>query len=272
MSPDGDAPKRRSALQKKIEFIKPYSMAFGSSALLFATGWATRHGRARIVEMCRSLGYEHDRRVFPTLPSVPAKSVAPEEVPVTIVNLDASDGNVSEKELVIISRMVAHRKPSRIFEIGTFDGRTTANLAANAAGDRTVFTIDLPADEMSKLTVPVDEREIAYIEKAVSGARYKGTSVEMSIVQLYGDSARFDFSEYRKSIDFVFVDASHAYEYVMSDSLNAIEMLRDKGVIVWHDYGRWDGVTAALHKLRRENTAFARLKWIEGTTLAVLER
>jgi predicted O-methyltransferase YrrM len=272
MADDRDAPRERSELQKKIEFVRPYSMALVSSLRLFTTGWATRQGRARIVEMCRSLGYEHDRRVEPMLPKISARDVAPEEVPVTIYNLDAVDGNVSEKELVIISRIVAARKPSRLFEFGTFDGRTTANLAANAEVDASVDTIDLPADALASLDAPIDEREKSYVEKSESGAKYKALPVAKVIRQLYGDSSKFDFTEYHQSIDFVFVDASHAYEYVMSDSRNAFWMLSPHGgTIVWHDYGRWDGVTAALNKLHRESRDFTKLRWIEGTTLAILE-
>jgi predicted O-methyltransferase YrrM len=272
MADDRDAPRERSELQKKIEFLRPYSMALVSSLRLFTTGWATRQGRARIVEMCRSLGYEHDRRVEPTLPKISARDVAPEEVPVTIYNLDAVDGNVSEKELVIISRIVAARKPSRLFEFGTFDGRTTANLAANAEVDASVDTIDLPADALASLDAPIDEREKSYVEKSESGAKYKALPVAKVIRQLYGDSSKFDFTEYHQSVDFVFVDASHAYEYVMSDSRNAFWMLAPHGgTIVWHDYGRWDGVTAALNKLHRESRDFTKLRWIEGTTLAILE-
>jgi hypothetical protein len=60
---------------------------------------------------------------------------------------------------------------------------------------------------------------------------------------------------------------------VINDSLHAMRMLRDgKGVIVWHDYSRWDGVTRALNQLRRLEPFFAELSWIDGTTLAVLKR
>jgi Methyltransferase domain len=262
-----------NAISRKIAFLRPYSMGLVSAIGLFGAGWITSKGRARIVDMCRSLGYHHDRRVKPVIPIAKADSIAPESQAVRIINLDAVDGNVTERELVIISRIVAARNPSFIFEIGTFDGRTTSNLAVNCSDEAKVFTLDLPADSIVDLATPLDWREQSYALKSQSGTRYRGTSVEKKITQLYGDSATFDFSPYFEQMNFVFVDGSHAFPYVMADSLNALRMLRDSGgVIVWHDYARWDGVTAALNKLSRERPEFASLRWIEGTTLAVFEK
>jgi hypothetical protein len=69
----------------------------------------------------------------------------------------------------------------------------------------------------------------------------------------------------------VFVDAAHSYEYVLNDSKVALRALSSEGgVIFWHDYGPWDGVTRALNELRMSAPAFAQLQHIEGTSLAIL--
>ena len=69
-------------------------------------------------------------------------------------------------------------------------------------------------------------------------------------------------------MDFVFVDASHAYEYVLNDSRIALNLLRQgKGIILWHDYNRpewWPGVLKALNRLYTGSPAFSRLRQIEG--------
>jgi len=36
-------------------------------------------------------------------------------------------------------------------------------------------------------------------------------------------------------INFIFIDGSHAYDYVIKDSLNSIAKIEDKGIIIWHD-------------------------------------
>jgi hypothetical protein len=62
--------------------------------------------------------------------------------------------------------------------------------------------------------------------KAGSGARYRGSDVSNRIIQLYGNSATFEFAPYRDTIDLAFVDGSHSYDYVISDSRNALQLLR----------------------------------------------
>ena len=72
-------------------------------------------------------------------------------------------------------------------------------------------------------------------------------------------------------MDFIFVDGSHSYEYVLNDSDKARKLLRDgRGVIVWHDYGDWDGVTKALNELYSAGGDFKGVKHISGTPLACL--
>ena len=124
---------------------------------------------------------------------------------------------------------------------------------------------------MGSLTAPIHAHEQRYVEKPESGARYRGTAEESRIVQLYGDSGTYDFSEFLGQMDFVFVDASHAYRYVVNDSLVALRLLRPEGgTIVWHDYGRWDGVTRALNDLKSRQPEFREVVKVQGTTLALL--
>ena len=137
----------------------------------------------------------------------------------------------------------------------------------NADNDAIVYTLDLPQNASTDLDIERAER--AFVDKPQSGARFLHTNTATKIRQLYGDSATFDFTQY--AADFVFVDGSHAYEYVLSDSERALALLHGRaGTIVWHDYGEWTGVTRALDKLATTDARFADLRAIEGTTLAIL--
>jgi hypothetical protein len=73
-------------------------------------------------------------------------------------------------------------------------------------------------------------------------------------------------------VDFVFVDGSHSYEYVLNDSRHALKLIRNgKGVILWHDYGTfWKGVKKALDELYLGGNEFKGLRQIEGTSLVCL--
>jgi hypothetical protein len=115
----------------------------------------------------------------------------------------------------------------------------------------------------------IEPGERRYVEKPVSGARFLATPWAARIEQLWGDSATYDFGP--EPVDLAFVDGSHAYEYVLGDSRRTLALLPPAGgVIVWHDYGEWDGVTRALDELRATDPAFAGLTRIAGTTLVVL--
>ena len=188
--------------------------------------------------------------------------------PVHLLEPYAVDGNVTVTELVVLASIARMYRPETIFEIGTFDGRTTLNLAANAP-DARVHTLDLPAGEITGLAVkPGDDK---YINKQVSGARFGGTEYESRIVQHYGDSATFDFSPFEGTIDLVFVDGAHSYDYVRNDSQIALKLLRrGRGVVLWHDYGTRE-VTEAIDDLWEREARFAGIRRVEQTALAILD-
>jgi predicted O-methyltransferase YrrM len=269
--PGGSPPPERGAAIRTTGFLRPWAFGLVSSAYLFSVGWLKWKNRAAIVELCRHFGYSYDTREPVELPAISADSLTSSGALLDVREIDAVDGNVSERELVTICRLVRDSDPEQILELGTFDGRTTLNLAANSRPEAKVHTLDLPKRSIGSLAAPIHAHEVRYADKERSGSRYEGTDVASKIEQLYGDSGTFDFTPFYNRMDFVFVDASHTYEYVINDSMHALRMLRDgKGTIVWHDYGRWDGVTRALNELRALDPGFAGLTYIEGTTLGYL--
>lgn len=240
---------------------------------MLTAGLASRRWRGRMVRIARELGYYHQARPLPTLPRVDAGRVAAENTPVIIREPLSSDGNVELLELLVLTRAVAQRAPCRLFEIGTFDGRTTLNLAANSPNEAKVFTLDLPAAPRS-IPPGLDPDDLRFARASASGTlgrRFHGTVEAPKIVQLIGDSAAFDFTPYRGSADFVFVDGSHAYDYVVRDSLAALELAAADAIIFWHDYGTWPDVTRALNELAQTDPRFSALRHVDATTLVVLQ-
>ena len=208
------------------------------------------------------------------LPKIELGALWPDEISVKILEPDAKDGNVSLGELVIISQLVKLRNPLKIFEIGTFDGRTTLNMALNSSPNTEIFTLDLPprkSDFPTEVGLPLAGGDKKFIGKVETGFRFKGKEASKKIKQLLGDSAKFDFSPFYNSMDFVFVDGSHAYEYVLKDSESALKMIKPGGVILFHDYNTsWPGVTKALNELFTSNPRFKNLRHISQTSLAIL--
>lgn len=257
-------------MKRIVEILHRYLFALLSSLYLFTLGLSKARNRILIEHIASHFGYV---RIRTTLPKAKIGSLTDENATIQLREPVVADGNVTLLELITIVKLVQKYQPSRLLEIGTFDGRTTLNLAANSPSDAEVFTLDLPKSEISAAHLPLAPHDQRYINKDVSGARFQGTECEGKIVQIYGDSASFDFSPYFDSIDFIFVDGSHAYEYVLSDSRAALKLLRrgqSKAVILWHDYGVWEGVTRALEELANTDPNFQGLQHIENTALAFL--
>jgi len=176
-----------------------------------------------------------------------------------------TDGNPTAIELFCLGAIVRGSRARHIFEIGTFDGATTLQLALNSPPDALIYTLDLPADNIDRTRSPLLPQERPYARKPTSGARFLGSAVQTKIRQLYGDSAAFSAAPFAGRMDLVVVDGSHARDYVRSDSALARALTQRGGWIVWHDYGVWPDVTAVLDALAGELP----LVRLEATTLVV---
>ena len=250
-------------MAKLVDNLTRYMRSAGYAMYLFSPfGLRKSSNRSFVInDIPKQFGYQP---VPTNLPTVSVDDVC-KPGPIELVEIQPQNGNVTVLELVVLAKLIAQLKPRRIFEIGTFDGRTTLNLAANAP-DATVYTLDLPRSDMNSTNLPVENADKTYIDKSASGRRFADSEHGDRIIQLYGDSANFDYSPYLGNIDFIFVDGAHSFEYVTSDSANALRMLTDRGIIAWHDYASWPGATKALNNLYSTDQ---RLRWIEDTSLAV---
>jgi hypothetical protein len=181
------------------------------------------------------------------------------------------NGNVTLGELAILAQAAAGcNSGSEIVEIGTFDGRTTINLALNAPTNSSIFTLDLLPHQHTRFQLEVGERK--YVENSRPGVRFGQCPDWLSdsarrITPLFGDSATFDWSNHYGKAGLVFVDGSHSYDYTRADSATAMQLVAVNGAVIWHDYGVWEGVTHALEDLERSN--HLGLRHIRGTSLVL---
>ena len=265
-------PRRHEAslLSRIGSFALRYGFALLGSGYLFTVGFLTRRGRALIVVICRHFGLK-ERREPTRLPPINAGDLVTDPPPVRLLEVEVRDGQVSLFELLILCQTVVTRKPLLLFEFGTFDGRTTLNLAANSPESARVVTIDLPAADEESTRLALGDGDRRYVQKPQIGDRFKDSPLKQKIEQVLGDTAAFEYGPYIGKVSWVFVDASHTCEYVLNDSRAAQRLLgKDGGLVFWHDYGVWDGVTRALNELKDSDPYFAGLAWITGTSLAVL--
>jgi hypothetical protein len=195
---------------------------------------------------------------------VPLHKVAPAGAGLTIALpvVERVFGDAPYDDLVALCSLVRARAPRRIFEFGTHTGATTLQMMANAPADARLWTLDLPPAQRS-VTERLNQWDQA-VDDAIIGSHFRDTAYAGRITQLYDDSRSFDPEPFRGTMDFVFVDACHDYEFVVNDTRKAFEMLAPGGAIVWHDYPGFEGVRRCLHETARDH----RLVQIQGTILA----
>lgn len=204
-------------------------------------------------------------------PPLEISTRAPKDVSIHLLDQRYDTTTTLPVELFVMAELLQAQQPTACFELGTYLGRTTLNIAANTPEQTKIYTLDLPREQVKNTVYKPDPFQRRMEEKKVSGLRFHGTEWERKIEQLYGDSATFDFTPYHGKMDFVFIDGAHTYDYVLNDSRKAIDLLRDgKGTMLWHDYGDWFFVRKAINYLRKTDPRFANIRSIPGTSFACL--
>ena len=182
-------------------------------------------------------------------------------------------GGTSDFEAWILA--VLAKRATLAFEFGTATGKTTYLIARNMPPEGRVVTLTLHPNQASEYSAASGDSaaaaDYARRESAFASFLYTGTDVEPRITQLFSDSKTFDETPYRGKCDLIFVDGSHAYSYVMSDSRKALAMLAPGGVVLWHDYNG-PGGTSDVYRALGELSAELPLVHIFGTTFVAYRR
>ena len=252
-----------------IKFINKYFFTAGRSLYLLTLGLFKKKNRVLLDKISGQLGYDARQHKL-ILPIVKIGELLPSNSVIVVSEFTCVDGNSSSYELCVINSLVKKYQPWNILEIGTFDGRTTLNMALNTEDSGKVYTLDLLTTETDNTRFALLDDEQLYVGKQQNGARIKGSGVGHKIIQLYGDSANYDFNEL-PPVSFIFIDGSHAFDYVISDSLKSLEKIEQNGIIIWHDYGVWVGVTNAINYLYGNNPAFKDMRQIKDTSYVILQ-
>lgn len=148
--------------------------------------------------------------------------------------------HTTERERVCLFKLAKHlANKAAIVEIGSYLGASTCFLAAGARARKgKVYAVD------------------TWTNKAMSeGERntYKDFLLNIGplkdvIFPLQGKSTEIA-RQFHKKIDLLFIDGDHSYNGVRKDLDSWLPMVKDGGIVVFHDYGWAEGVQKAVREI-----------------------
>ncbi|MGH9346591.1 MAG: class I SAM-dependent methyltransferase [Vicinamibacterales bacterium] len=173
-------------------------------------------------------------------------------------------GGTRLEELVYLAAATRVLQPRKIFEIGTFKGRTTTVFALNAP-EAEIVTLDLPPGGTAGAGYIGSDAELVRRRNLAEFISEYG--VHDRCRQVLADSIHFDPRPHAGTVELAFIDGAHTYAYVKNDTEKAAVMMAPRGLVFWHDYGgkgQFRGITDYLHELHERFPVYR----IFGTTLA----
>jgi hypothetical protein len=222
-----------------------------------------------------------DRRVWDLLAGFPRTRLSDTVTsrPMVLVEGLHQDipGSLNIQDQLALLTLVCDRRPSLVLEIGTFHGITTRLIALNAPQAR-VHTLDLPREisdeQLRQSELPKDDFHLIASRRV--GEAFLMDSRITNITQHFGDSRTWDFAPVHGA-DFLFIDGSHTYPYIRSDTVRCAEAASEKATLVWHDFDRdhyevvrylTDLVDAELPVYHIESTCMAMMDYDRSSHLA----
>lgn len=158
-----------------------------------------------------------------------------DELQITLAPVKSREHNVSSFELLSICALVKDFDAKKVFEIGTYDGRTSRAIAMNLPEDGKLYTLNLPPETKS-VDLATNQVDVSLATKVSSGERFQNKPEAQKIKQVWGDSAKYDFSNFYGAMDVVFIDGAHSEAYAKNDTEAALKLLKKSGgLIIWHD-------------------------------------
>ena len=147
-------------------------------------------------------------------------------------------GITSDYEAWIMS--VIAQKSKKIFEFGTCSGKTTYLLSENSPSDCEIYTITLKKDQTENVSYISGDNSIAkrnaLDESVYEKFFFTGRKSEKKIKVIFQDSKKLDISNFKNKFDLIFIDGGHTYSCVKNDTEKSFEMIKNNGLIFWHDY------------------------------------
>ena len=140
----------------------------------------------------------------------------------------------------VLINLLANRSHARGAEIGVQAGRTTSRLLTKLPGLEKLYCVDLwrlyPDYEKDRVRQGDAWPSQGLLDEDEKKFRKLVFPFGMKVLTLKMDSVRAATYVEDGSLDFVFIDANHLYEYVRDDIAAWTPKVRRGGLVIGHDY------------------------------------
>lgn len=169
-------------------------------------------------------------------------------------------GWFSRDEAIAMQRIVKQLAPgARLVELGSFQGRSSVVIASVLSKDSRLYCVDHfegsaehqgQADLDNLLEIFINNIKKFHVDNKIR-------ALAMTTLE-----AATKFTE--KSLDLVFIDASHDYESVKSDILQWYPKIKPGRFLICHDYQTpgWPGVAQAIEILQLSGEMIGGSLWL----------
>ena len=234
--------------------------------LLFAKYIVKSLLNPKLIKNNNLLGFREELSASRGIELVDIKSIIEwDNVNLKLKHLPHEEGHVSILEMLILSAFAGKLNDTQnVFEIGTFDGITSLNCSLNANNSK-VYTLDLHLDH--SLDELQDKEYLDFDKDLINSDNRRSDILKdiSNVIQLYGDSTKYDFSKTDYSM--AFIDRGHNYQTVKRDTENILKYINKPGSVFWHDYDVTNDVGHYLLNISDEYD----IKWIKNTRLCYLK-
>jgi hypothetical protein len=190
-------------------------------------------------------------------------------------------GSIRSIEAAVIVALLRLIDARLILEIGTYKGFTTSILAMNSHPDAVIYSVDLPRESFSSITLNVNEVLVDgnTNDRFLIEEQFRDEEVYCKLLDseyyrkirlLKVDSTKLDFGKILDStqfFDLIFIDGGHDYKTALSDSSKALSTKGNQTVILWHDYD--SSLHTEVSRVIEDFSALYPIYSIAGTSFAV---
>jgi predicted O-methyltransferase YrrM len=137
------------------------------------------------------------------------------------------------------ARILTQLRPTRLLEIGCYEGRATSYLIEQCAafGAVQIHCVDTWQGSVDLSTERMDGAEQRFDHNVATAVSRAAADVALRKIRQRSDTALAGLiTERADPFDLIYIDGSHTAADVMTDAVMAFQLLRVGGVMIFDDY------------------------------------